>query len=66
MIDEGLKHLTERFSVDRTQWRQHFKGGDQLLDGLLSHGYAWEQGGRYAVTQAGRARLFDAESLSDG
>jgi hypothetical protein len=60
-ITNGLRHLAESFSVDKREWRQHLKGGDDLLEGLVSHGYAHERGGRYAVNAAGRARLADVD-----
>jgi len=63
-ISQGLQTLAERFSVDRDQWREHHKGGDALLDGLVSHGYAIHKDGRYAVSRAGRERM--AEAMADG
>jgi hypothetical protein len=56
MVD-ALLYLSSEFSVDRDEWRQHHKGGDCLLDGLMAHGYARTKGGRYAVSEAGRRML---------
>lgn len=53
----ALQYLSAEFSVTRQEWRNHFKGGDQLLDGLVSHGYVNEKGGRYAVSERGRRRI---------
>lgn len=62
-IDTGLRHLAESFSVDRQQWREHFRGGDALLDGLVSHGYALHRDGCFAASPAGLARLADVDPL---
>lgn len=56
-VAAALQYLSAEFSVTRQEWRNHFKGGDQLLDGLVSHGYVNEKGGRYAVSVAGRRRI---------
>lgn len=61
-IDNALRHLAESFSVDRPEWRAHFQGGDSLLDALVSHGYAIEQGGRFAVSRTGNARMADVDA----
>ena len=56
-VAAALQYLSAEFSVTRQEWRNHFKGGDQLLDGLVSHGYVNEKDGRYAVSAAGRRRI---------
>lgn len=56
-IAQGLQYLASEFSLTRQEWRNHHGGGDALLDSLVSHGYAREQGERFAVTREGRARL---------
>ncbi len=56
-IAQGLQHLASEFSLTRQEWRNHHRGGDALLDSLVSHGYAREQGERFGITQVGRARL---------
>jgi len=53
----ALQYLSEQFSVTRDEWREHFKGGDMLLDGLVAHGYVNTKDGRYAVSAAGRRRI---------
>lgn len=57
MTRAGLDYLLREFSVTREEWRRHFHGGDMLLDGLLSKGYALTQHGRFAVSRAGRRYL---------
>ena len=57
VVAGALQYLSEEFSVTRQEWRQRFKGGDMLLDGLVSHGYVNEGGGRFAVSEAGRRRI---------
>lgn len=54
---DALQHLSQQFSLTRQEWRNHYRGGDALLDGLVSHGYAIERGGRFAVSQVGRVRM---------
>lgn len=61
-ITDGVRHLTGEFSVSRQEWRDHFKGGDDLLDGLVSHGYAVTDGQRFAVSEVGRRRLAAVEA----
>lgn len=56
-IAEALHYLSEQFSVTRDEWRRRFHGGDMLLDGLTSLGFAHERGGRFAVSPAGRRRI---------
>lgn len=60
-ITDGLRHLTGQFSVSKAEWNQQRRGGDDLLQGLLSHGYVITDGERYAVSEAGRRRLQAAE-----
>lgn len=66
VMAEGLRHLAGEFSVSRDEWRQHFRGGDMLLDGLVSKGYALHQRGRFAVSRQGRAFLQAVEVPDDG
>lgn len=61
----ALQYLSGEFSVTRAEWRQHHKGRDMLLDGLVSKGYAIERSGRFAVSQAGRRMLEDLEVRSE-
>lgn len=56
-IGEALHYLSEQFSVTRDEWRRHFQGGDMLLDGLTSLGFAHDRDGRFAVSPAGRRRI---------
>lgn len=56
-IAQGLQYLASEFSLTRQEWRNHNGGGDDLLDALVSHGYAREQGERFGITKTGRARL---------
>lgn len=56
-IAQGLQYLASEFSLSRQEWRNHHQGGDDLLDALVGHGYAREQGERFAVTALGRVRL---------
>lgn len=60
-LRDGLRHLSAEFSATRDEWRRHWHGGDMLLDGLVSHGYAIERDARYAVTDAGRRMLAAGE-----
>ena len=60
-MTEGLKYLAESFSVDADEFRRdNAPGGEMLLMGAVSKGYATERAGRYAVSEAGRRKL-DAE-----
>lgn len=52
-ITQGLQHLAREFSLTRQEWRDHHRGGDSLLDALVSHGYAQEQGERFGITRQG-------------
>lgn len=60
-VAEALRSLSEQFSVSRQEWRNLHRGGDGMLDALVSHGYALERDGRFAVSAVGRARLADVE-----
>lgn|GEM_PF-1072483 len=61
-IAQGLQYLASEFSLTRQEWRNHNGGGDDLLDALVSHGYAREQGERFGVTALGRKRAADFEA----
>ncbi len=56
-IAQGLQYLASEFSLSRQEWRNHHRGGDELLDALVGHGYAREQRERFGVTALGRVRL---------
>lgn len=56
-ITQGLQYLAREFSLSRQEWRDHHRGGDSLLDALVGHGYAQEQGERFGITARGQARL---------
>jgi len=61
-IHQGLKWLAGEFSATADEFRSaHKAGSDMLLTGIVSQGYAREQRGRYAVTDAGMARMADVE-----
>ena len=49
--------VSGEFSCTQDEWRQHHRGGDMLLEGLVSLGYVLAKGGRFAVSMAGRRRL---------
>ncbi len=55
----AAKALAEQFAVNRQEWRDQHKGGDHLLDALVSKGYALHRDGRYAISETGR-RYLDA------
>jgi len=59
----ALQYLSGEFSLTRDEWRQHHKGGDMLLDGLMAHGYAHSKGGRFAVSDSGRRYLTALEPV---
>jgi hypothetical protein len=62
----AVRHLAEQFSVTADEFRRdNAPGGDMLLMGAVSKGYAIEQGGRYAVSLAGRRFLEAQEAPSD-
>jgi hypothetical protein len=53
-IHDALRWLAAEFSATRDDFRSaHKAGSDMLLDGIVSHGYASEREGRYALTDAG-------------
>lgn len=55
---DAVRHLAEQFSVTADEFRRdNAPGGEMLLMGAVSKGYAIEQGGRYAVSPAGRRFL---------
>jgi len=55
---EGLRYLSAEFSVTADEFRRdNAPGGDMLLMGAVSKGYAREGRGRFAVTEAGRRYL---------
>lgn len=57
-ITQGVRYLAAEFSATRQEFRaDNQPDGDALLDGLLSHGYAVETAGRYAVSRAGLRML---------
>ena len=56
-ITQGLQPLACQFSLPRQEWRDHHRGGDSLLDSLVSHGYAQEHGERFGITRQGQVRL---------
>ncbi len=56
MVD-ALQYLSSEFSCTRDEWRNHHRGGDMLLDGLVSKGYANTKSDRFAVSDAGRRFL---------
>lgn len=56
-VTDGLRYLSAEFSCTQEEWRQHHRGGDMLLEGLVSRGYVLAQAGRFAVSTAGRRRL---------
>lgn len=60
-IVDGARHLAQEFSLTQEEWRQHFRGGDDLLEGLASRGYANHKAGRYAISAAGQRLLKDHE-----
>lgn len=63
-IADGARYLATEFSATRQEFaRDNQPDGDELLDGLLSHGYAFEQGGRVAVSRAGMAMLEAREAV---
>jgi len=61
-IAQGTRYLAAEFSATRHEFgRDNQPDGDELLDGLVSHGYAVETGGRYAVSRVGLRMLEDRE-----
>jgi len=62
-LSAGTRYLAAEFSVTRQEFRtDNQPDGDELLDGLVSHGYAFEDRGRFAVSRAGLRRLEVQES----
>ncbi|GAB2619972.1 hypothetical protein [Novilysobacter erysipheiresistens] len=55
---DSLQWLSAQFSADDDEFRkaQH-PGGEMLLMGAVSKGYAIRQGDRVAVSDAGRRRM---------
>lgn len=58
-ITFALETLVNEVSVDFPEFRAAIgdNTADQLLEGLISRGYVQEQGGRYALSDAGFRRL---------
>lgn len=57
-MTDGLQYLAGQFSATPDEFkRANQPGGDMLLMGLVSKGYANERGGRVAVSDAGRRKL---------
>ena len=54
-LREATTHLQAQFSLSREEAQRAI--GPMQLEGLLAHGYAREQQGRYAVTEVGRRML---------
>lgn len=61
-LSEGTRYLAAEFSATRHEFaRDNQPDGDELLDGLMSHGYAVETNGRYAASRVGLRRLEELE-----
>lgn len=61
-IQSGLRWLAAQFSCEPAEfWRANQPDGYDLLGGLLSKGYARQQGDRVAVSEQGRRVLADRE-----
>lgn len=61
-IASGLQYLSEQFSVERAEFhRDQHPGGPMLLEGLVSRGFVNTKGDRYAVSDAGRRRMAEAD-----
>ncbi len=57
-ITDGIRWLQEQFSASFDEFRQaHQPGGDMLLTGLMTGGYANRKGDRVAVSEQGTRRL---------
>lgn len=66
-ITDGLRHLAAKFSAERHEFARDMQpGGEMLLEGLVSKGYALHKGGRYALSEAGRRWLADVEPTDEG
>ncbi|MGH8032708.1 MAG: hypothetical protein ACREO8_10180 [Luteimonas sp.] len=57
-IQLGLESITGEISVSRQEFRVTYRErADELLDGLVSHGYVREYAGRYDLSPAGTRRM---------
>lgn len=57
-VGEALAYLKREFSVDADEFRRdNAPGGEMLMMGVLSKGYARQEHGRIGLTDAGRARI---------
>jgi hypothetical protein len=54
-LTDAIDWLAQEFSANRDECLLAI--GPMRLDALLTHGYAHEQRGRYAVTEMGRKKL---------
>lgn len=62
-IVSGTRYLASEFSATRAEFRtDNQPDGDELLDGLLSHGYAIEHNGRVAASRVGLRMLDDRDT----
>lgn len=60
-VRDSLKYLEREFSVDADEFRRdNAPGGEMLMMGVLSKGYARQERGRIGLTDAGRARMVAA------
>lgn len=65
-IAHAIRTLATEVSADRVEFRRAIgQGADDLLDGLMAHGYAMRQGDRYAVSPAGFRRLEATDGTPD-
>ena len=57
-ITAAVRYLAEQFSVTADEFRRdNAPQGAMLLEGAVAKGYAIAEGGRYAVSPAGRRYL---------
>lgn len=57
-IQTSLEWLMVEISASREEFQAGQQpDGDDVLQGLISHGYVRERAGRYAVSDAGQRRL---------
>ena len=56
-LREATTHLQAHFSLSREEAQRQLSA--MTLEGLVAHGYAIEQNGRYAVSDAGHRMLAD-------
>lgn len=64
-MTQALQYLNREFSVNADEFlRDNAPGGEMLLMGALSKGYAREAKGRFGLTDAGRAKI--AAEVVDG